>query len=165
MTRQTRKLAPGRVRPIGGPGGSRYLRTAASRRRTRRGRARGTRNVAANLRPPDCRCDRRSTPARTSFWRNSYVKTIIDCSASSSLCLRNRQRAATLTNSSTHTNSTRQRHHERPDLGLASEPAGGVGVRSQWHVHRDDRRRTDVERQCSARCRNAAIPGCAGVQR
>ena len=38
--------------------------------------------------------------------------------------------------SSTHTHSAKQRHHQRSDRGLAGEPAGGLGIRSQRHVHR-----------------------------
>src|SRR5207248_4414479 len=60
------------------------------------------------------------------FWRNFY-ETIIACSADSGFCLRHRERAGIVINSSTYINSTRQRHHQRLDLGLAGEPSGGLG--------------------------------------
>ncbi len=70
-----------------------------------------------------------------------------------------------LANSSTHTHSAKQRHHQRSDRRLAGEPAGGLGIRSQRYLHRHHRRRTDVESWCSAGRRNAAVQGCTGFQR
>src|SRR5439155_9925370 len=63
-------------------------------------------------------------------WRNYHVETIIDCSTDFGVRLRNPERPGAHDNSSTNTDSAKQRHYQRPHLSLACEPAGRLGVRS-----------------------------------
>src|SRR5262249_54555739 len=80
----------------------------------------------------------RSRPRlRIGIWRNRHVKTIIRYFGNFGACLQDAQRPGSFAGSasSTHTDSAGQWHHQRPDRGLASESAGGLGIRSRWHVH------------------------------
>src|SRR5262249_11419593 len=65
-----------------------------------------------------------------------YVKRITCSFAGSGVHLRDFECARNAADSSTNDNSARQRDDQRPDRSLASKPGGGLGIRSQRHIHR-----------------------------
>jgi hypothetical protein len=101
-----------------------------------------------------------------SFGGNHHVKTIVRYFSYSYVRLWDRRRTGILTDtaSSAYADAAKQRHDQWSDCGLASESAGGLGIRSRRDVHRYHRRRTNVDSRRSAGRRRTAIPRCAGFQ-